>query len=129
MGIMSGILWTLTMDIAVQTVNITTMLHQKDGVVLLIIQHVNIGYMLDGGKLYGYCEIDGVPVTSCYVQNSASTPTNEVDYDYTPGDGCHLDECSMMEINGEMAYVLTPEFPQTPMCLKGNVASYYGFTP
>ena len=41
--------------------------------------------MLDGGKLYGYCEIDGVQVTSCYVQNSASTPTNEVDYDYTPG--------------------------------------------
>ena len=45
----------------------------------------HIGYMLDGGKLYGYCEIDGVPVTSCYVQNSASTPTNEADYDYTPG--------------------------------------------
>ena len=44
-------------------------------------------------------------------------------------DGCQLDECSMMEINGEMAYVLTPEFPQTPMCLKGNVATYYGFTP
>ena len=41
--------------------------------------------MLDGGKLYGYCEIDGVQVTSCYVQNSASTPTNEVDYTYTPG--------------------------------------------
>lgn len=40
--IMNGILWTLTMDIAVQTVNITTMLHQKDGVVLLILQHVNI---------------------------------------------------------------------------------------
>merc|ERR1712203_360677 len=89
----------------------------------------HIGYMLDGGKLYGYCEIDGVQVTSCYVQNSASTPTNEVDYTYTPGDDCHLDECSMMEINGEMAYVLTPEFPQTPMCLKGNVATYYGFTP
>jgi hypothetical protein len=45
----------------------------------------HIGYMLDGGKLYGYCEIDGVPVTSCYVQNSASTPTNEVDYTYTAG--------------------------------------------
>ena len=45
------------------------------------------------------------------------------------GDDCDLDECSMMEINGEMAYVLTPEFPQTPMCLKGNVATYYGFTP
>ena len=41
--------------------------------------------MLDGGKLYGYCEIDGVQVASCYVQNSASTPTNEVDYTYTPG--------------------------------------------
>jgi len=89
----------------------------------------HIGYMLDGAKLYGYCEVDGVQVASCYVQNSASTPTNEADYTYTAGDGCHLDECSMMEINGEMAYVLTPEFPQTPMCLKGIVATYYGFTP
>jgi len=89
----------------------------------------HIGYMLDGGKLYGYCEVDGVQVASCYVQNSASTPTNEADYTYTPGDGCHLDECSMMEINGEMAYVLTPEFPQTPMCMKGIVATAYGFTP
>ena len=41
--------------------------------------------MLDGGKLYGYCEIDGVQVTSCYVQNSDDTPTNEDDYTYTPG--------------------------------------------
>ena len=45
----------------------------------------HIGYMLDGAKLYGYCEVDGVQVASCYVQNSASTPTNEADYTWTAG--------------------------------------------
>ena len=87
----------------------------------------HIGYMIDGGKLYGYCEVDGVQVESCYVQNSADTPTNESDYTYTAG--CGLDECNMMEINGEMAYVITPNWPYVPPCLKGNVASIKGFTP
>ena len=67
------------------------------------------------------------PVKLTIFKHVSSSPL--IDFFFISGDGCHLDECSMMEINGEMAYVLTPEFPQTPMCLKGNVASYYGFTP
>ena len=85
--------------------------------------------MIDGGKLYGYCEVDGVQVESCYVQNSAGTPTNEDDYTYTVSDSCVLDNCNMMEVNGEMAYVMTPNWPYTPPCLKGSPASIYGFTP
>merc|ERR1712141_466067 len=39
----------------------------------------HIGYMHDGGKLYGFCgDLD-----SCYVQNSSSDPTTESDYTYT----------------------------------------------
>ena len=85
--------------------------------------------MIDGGKLYGYCEVDGAAVESCYVQNSAGTPTVETDYTYTAGSGCLLDECNMMEINGERAYVITPNYPYVPPCLKGNPSSMYGFTP
>merc|ERR1719328_315223 len=58
----------------------------------------HIGYMIDGGKLYGYCEVNGAQVESCYVQNSSSTPTHEDDYTYTSGSDCLLDECNMMEI-------------------------------
>jgi len=89
----------------------------------------HIGYMIDGGKLYGYCEVDGAQVESCYVQNSSSTPTHEDDYTYTSGSDCLLDECNMMEINGEMAYVITPNYPYVPPCLKGDVATINGFTP
>ena len=30
----------------------------------------HIGYMIDGAKLYGYCEVNGAQVESCYVQVS-----------------------------------------------------------
>merc|ERR550532_323533 len=84
----------------------------------------HIGYMIDGAKLYGYCGVE-----SCYVQNSSDTPTSEDDYTYTSGSDCSLDECNMMEINGEMAYVMTPNYPYVPPCLKGDLATIYGFTP
>ena len=57
------------------------------------------------------------------------TPTSEDDYTYTSGSDCSLDECNMMEINGEMAYVMTPNYPYVPPCLKGDLATIYGFTP
>jgi hypothetical protein len=84
----------------------------------------HIGYMIDGAKLYGFCGVE-----SCYVQNSSSTPTHEDDYTYTSGSDCYLDECNMMEIDGEMAYVMTPNYPYVPPCLKGDLATIYGFTP
>ena len=84
----------------------------------------HIGYMIDGAKLYGYCGVE-----SCYVQNSSGTPTQEDDYTYTSGSDCYLDECNMTEIDGEMAYVITPNYPYVPPCLKGDIATIYGFTP
>jgi len=89
----------------------------------------HIGYMIDGAKLYGYCEANGSQVESCYVQVSDDTPTNESDYEYTASSTCLLDECNMMEINGEMAYVMTPNYPYVPPCLKGSAADINGFTP
>merc|ERR1739842_258676 len=89
----------------------------------------HIGYMIDGGKVYGYCQVNGAQVESCYVQNSADTPTNESDYTYTASSSCLLDNCNMMEINGEMAYVITPNYPYVPPCLKGEAADINGFTP
>ena len=32
--------------------------------------------MIDGGKLYGYCEVDGVQLAACYYADS----TGELDY-------------------------------------------------
>ena len=32
--------------------------------------------MIDGGKVYGYCEVDGVQLASCYYLDS----TGELDY-------------------------------------------------
>merc|ERR1711963_1001000 len=89
----------------------------------------HIGYMIDGAKLYGYCEVNGAQVESCYVQVSSGTPTHEDDYEYTASSSCLLDNCNMMEINGEMAYVITPNYPYVPPCLKGVAADIYGFTP
>ena len=33
--------------------------------------------MIDGGKVFGYCEVDGVQLASCYYLDS----TGELDYD------------------------------------------------
>merc|ERR1711983_477571 len=89
----------------------------------------HLGYMLDGAKIIGYCEIDGVQVTSCFVQNTSSDPTHEDDYTYTNDDGCILDECNMGTLDGETVYFITPNYPYVPPCMKGSVASAYGFTP
>merc|ERR1711953_1626922 len=85
----------------------------------------HIGYMHDGGKLYGFCG----DVDSCYVQNSSSDPTTESDYTYTNNANCQLDECNMYNLNGEMVYVMTPSWPYVPPCMKGTVSKAYGFTP
>jgi hypothetical protein len=85
----------------------------------------HIGYMHDGGKLYGFCgDLD-----SCYVQNSSSDPTTESDYTYTNDADCQLDECNMYNMDGEMVYVMTPSWPYVPNCMKGDVQTAYGFTP
>merc|ERR1712049_7398 len=84
-----------------------------------------IGYMHDGGKLYGFCG----DVDSCYVQNSDGDATNESDYTYTNDANCQLDECNMYNLNGEMVYVMTPSWPYVPPCMKGTVSKAYGFTP
>merc|ERR1712193_373321 len=85
----------------------------------------HIGYMHDGGKLYGFCgDLD-----SCYVQNSSSDPTTESDYTYTNDANCQLDECNMYNMDGEMVYVMTPSWPYVPNCMKGDVQTAYGFTP
>ena len=89
----------------------------------------HIGYMLDGGKLYGRCQVDGVELTSCYVANVA-TPQYENDYTYTTGNnGCLLDECNMFEYNGVKSYFISPNYPYVPACLRGTVSTIYGFTP
>ena len=89
--------------------------------------------MIDGGKLYGICEIDGMELTSCYHLDSSLTDTADAEYesDYTfeATDDCHLDECNMYMINGEMAYVMSSTHPYVPACLKGTVADIEGFTP
>jgi len=85
----------------------------------------HIGYMHDGGKLYGFCG----DVDSCYVQNSDGDATNESDYTYTNDANCQLDECNMYNLNGEMVYVMTPSWPYVPPCMKGTVSKAYGFTP
>merc|ERR1712226_913940 len=85
----------------------------------------HIGYMHDGGKLYGLCG----DVDSCYVQNSDGDATNESDYTYTNDANCQLDECNMYNLSGEMVYVMTPSWPYVPPCMKGTVSKAYGFTP
>jgi len=97
----------------------------------------HIGYMIDGGKLYGYCENDeGTQLASCYYSNT----TGELDYtgieenegNYTlntSGSDCHLDECNMYELDGEWVYITSANWPFVPPCLKGTVSTIYGFTP
>jgi len=96
----------------------------------------HIGYMIDGGKVYGYCEVDGVQLASCYYLDSTGEldyvgiGETEDDYTYTSGGSdCHLDECNMYELNGEMVYITSANWPFVPPCLKGTRATIYGFTP
>ena len=96
----------------------------------------HIGYMIDGGKLYGYCEVDGVQLAACYYADSTGEldyvgiEENESDYTYNSnGSNCHLDECNMYELNGEMVYITSANWPFVPPCLKGSVATINGFTP
>ena len=85
--------------------------------------------MLDGGKLYGRCTVDGSELQSCYFANT-DDPEQEGDYDYVYGqDGCQLDNCNMYTYNGETAYFISPNWPFVPPCMKGSVATIYGFTP
>ncbi len=91
----------------------------------------HIGYMIDGGKLYGFCNQNGVEMKSCYVLNDGiaeGQAENESDYTFVESADCHLDECNMALVNGEMAYVISSNWPYTPRCLRGNVATIYGFT-
>jgi len=94
----------------------------------------HIGYMIDGGKIYGYCEVDGVQLASCYYLNGQldyeGVGENESDYTFnSSGSGCHLDECNMYNLNGEMVYITSANWPFVPPCMKGSVATIYGFTP
>jgi len=96
-----------------------------------------IGYMIDGGKLYGYCEnSNGTQLAACYYADSTGeldyTGIEETEDDYTydsDGSDCHLDECNMYELNGEMVYITSANWPFVPPCLKGYVSTIYGFTP
>ena len=96
----------------------------------------HIGYMIDGGKLYGYCEVDGIQLAACYYADSTGEldyvgiEENESDYTYNSnGSDCHLDECNMYELNGEMVYITSANWPFVPPCMKGSVATINGFTP
>lgn len=90
----------------------------------------HIGYMRDGGKVYGLCEVDGVELTSCYhAVDPNAEATNESDYYYEKTNDCHLDECNMFEYEGEMAYFLSSSHPFVPPCMKGYVVHPNGFTP
>merc|ERR1712001_117662 len=97
----------------------------------------HIGYMIDGGKLYGYCEnSSGTQLAACFYANSTGEldytgiEENESDYNYdSDGSDCHLDECNMYELDGEMVYITSANWPFVPPCLKGTVSTIYGFTP
>jgi len=90
----------------------------------------HIGYMNDGGKLYGLCEVDGVELTSCYhAVDSSAEAQYESDYYFETNDSCQLDECNMYELNGEMAYFMSSTHPYVPPCMKGSVSKAKGFTP
>jgi hypothetical protein len=91
----------------------------------------DIGFMLDGGKLKGYCQLKGVQLKSCYVITTDATGAYEDDYyfDWTAfnaGD-CHLDMCNYSSLKS--AYVLSADYPFVPPCLWGTVGTIYGFTP
>ena len=81
----------------------------------------HIGFMRDGGKLYGLCN-----KTSCYeLKEKIERATNEDDYNFNPSDSCHLDECNMAEKDGEMAYFISSNWPYVPPCLKGQLFDIY----
>ena len=85
--------------------------------------------MIDGGKLYGYCAIDGVELKSCYqlidgVEEGQAD--NEDQYEFVESEDCHLDYCNMATINGEQVYVMSSDWPYTPRCLRGSVSTIYG---
>ena len=86
----------------------------------------HIGYMLDGGKLYGLCD-----KKSCFHLKDgieAGQAQTENDYEFVESDACHLDECNMAEKDGEMAYFISEEWPYVPKCLKGQASQIYGLT-
>ena len=91
----------------------------------------HIGYMIDGGKVYGYCEVDGVQLASCYhdIDDNPDNNDHMDDYNFEKTDDCHLDECNMYELNGEMVYITSANWPFVPPCLKGYVSTINGFTP
>ena len=87
--------------------------------------------MRDGGKLYGFCQdANGNDMQSCYqLANGATeaTASNEDNYEFVESENCHMDECNMaVDPEGNMAYFISPNWPYTPRCLKGDVASIYG---
>ena len=58
-----------------------------------------------------------------------SDAKKESDYYFKKNDSCHLDECNMYELNGEMVYVMSATYPFVPPCMKGSVADIKGFVP
>jgi len=86
-----------------------------------------IGYMLDGGELYGFCN-----KKSCYqLKDGVTEAQSESDYDFVASADCQLDECNMGDINGKRAYFLSEDYPYVPNCLKGEMQTAYalGFVP
>ena len=86
----------------------------------------HIGYMIDGGNLYGLCD-----KKSCFRLKDgieAGQAQTENDYEFVESDACHLDECNMAENDGVMAYYISEEWPYVPKCLKGEASQIYGLT-
>merc|ERR1719323_1510194 len=103
-----------------------------------------VGYVMSGGTVYDHRSSPTGDLASFYEWDSLDPSfghsdnnnqyhyhavPNESDYEYTASSSCLLDNCNMMEINGEMAYVMTPNYPYVPPCLKGEAADINGFTP
>jgi len=107
-------------------------------------QCVQIGYMLDGVPVYGFCkDTTGQQMSSCYkLTDSASTGTvvtasgtysnigltrTDYEYDsasYSAGD-CQLDEGNgaIHPTTGEYSYFMTTEYPYVPIYYYGEEGS------
>merc|ERR1711976_480428 len=86
-----------------------------------------IGYMRDGGELYGLCN-----KKSCYqLKEGLTEGQTESDYDFVASEDCHLDECNMGEMDGKRAYFMSDTYPFVPPCMKGDVQTVraLGFVP
>ena len=86
-----------------------------------------IGYMRDGGELYGLCN-----KKSCYQLKAGLTEGQvEDDYEFIESADCDLDECNMGDIDGKKAYFISDSYPFVPPCMKGAMQPKYGlgFTP